>query len=94
MLADIVFRLFTLALFLGIVFFVALRTLKARATTGAEGMVGKIGKTATALAPEGKVLVHGELWTACAHDGASMEPGIKIRVVSINGMELTVERIS
>lgn len=91
---ELLFRIVILAVFIAVTLVVVLWTLKARVVTGAEGMIGKIGKVATALAPEGKVLVRGELWTATARDGASIEPGAKVRVVTINGMELTVERIS
>ena len=52
-------------------FFVAVASLVFRAqisrpTTGSKGLVGEIGVVKKALAPEGKVFVHGELWNARA----------------------------
>jgi membrane-bound serine protease (ClpP class) len=41
------------------------------------------------LAPEGLVLVQGELWRAVAQ-GAPVEPGETVRVVSVNGLTLNV----
>lgn len=79
-----------------LVFVVALaavvKTHKSRVTTGEQGMVGKRGKVRTALSPEGKVLVHGELWDARSEDGTTLEPGTKVEVVSKEDMELVVRR--
>lgn len=60
--------------------------------TGAAGMVGEIGRAETALAPEGKVYVYGELW-----DAVSSEPvpaGKPVRVRALDGMKLLVEPVS
>ena len=42
----------------------AVRARRAKVETGSEGMIGEIGAAVTALAPEGKVFVHGEYWDA------------------------------
>ena len=57
-------------------------------TTGAEGLVGEIGVTAGDLREVGTVRVHGELWRARC--GQELETGTRVRVVSIDGLELTV----
>ena len=57
--------------------------------TGADGLAGKLGVAKSDIDPEGKVLVHGELWRA-----VSVEPiarGTRVRVIGISGLELKVE---
>jgi membrane-bound serine protease (ClpP class) len=66
--------------------------LKARANkvvTGAQGLVGEIGTARTALAPQGKVFVHGELWDAVA--SANLAPGQTVVVRKVNGLQLQVD---
>ena len=66
--------------------------LKARANkvvTGAQGLVGEIGTARTALAPLGKVFVHGELWDAVA--SANLAPGQTVVVRKVNGLQLQVD---
>jgi membrane-bound serine protease (ClpP class) len=66
-----------------------MRALYRKPTTGESGMVGEIGVAKTPLAPEGQVLVHGELWQAIAQNGP-MAVGEKVEVVGVNGLTLTV----
>jgi membrane-bound serine protease (ClpP class) len=66
--------------------------LKARANkvvTGAQGLVGEIGTARTALAPQGKVFVHGELWDAVA--SANLAPGQTVVVRKVDGLQLQVD---
>ncbi len=42
----------------------AVRARRNKVETGSEGMIGETGTAVTALAPEGKVFVHGEYWNA------------------------------
>src|SRR6266567_3858385 len=44
--------------------------------TGAHGMLGETAVAVTALAPQGKVMVHGEYWDAIAQPGSRVEPEI------------------
>jgi membrane-bound serine protease (ClpP class) len=62
-----------------------------RAVTGAEGLVGEIGVARTALAREGKVFVHGELWDAWS--GRPVPAGGRVRVVRMSGLRLEVEPV-
>jgi membrane-bound serine protease (ClpP class) len=57
--------------------------------TGSTGMIGKIGVARTPLNPHGKVFVHGELWDATAP--GEVPAGARVRVVSLEGLRLTVE---
>lgn len=60
------------------------------AATGAEGMIGEIGQTLTALVPHGKVRVHGEIWKAKSN--APIEAGAEVRVVAVKDLEVQVEK--
>jgi len=63
-----------------------------KVTTGAEGLVGAVGVARTDLAPEGTVMVQGELWKARAAEGkGSLAAGSRIKVLAVEGFELTVE---
>jgi membrane-bound serine protease (ClpP class) len=43
---------------------IALKARRNKIATGVEGIVGEVGVAQSALAPSGKVFVHGELWDA------------------------------
>ena len=53
-------------------------------------MIGKIGTVKTDISPVGKVLVRGEVWSAVSTNKQNIPQGTKIRVVSLDGMELGV----
>jgi len=57
--------------------------------TGSEGMVGETGAAVTELAPEGKILVHGEYWTAVSARPVAI--GGRVRVTAIDKLKLKVE---
>jgi membrane-bound serine protease (ClpP class) len=59
--------------------------------TGAEGLVGKLATVRERLAPEGQVLVSGEIWRAVA-DGEPLEPGVQVRIVAVDGLTLRVTK--
>jgi membrane-bound serine protease (ClpP class) len=59
--------------------------------TGAEGLVGKLATVRERLAPEGQVLVLGEIWRAVA-DGEPLEPGVQVRIVAVDGLTLRVTK--
>ena len=67
----------------------AVRARRNKALTGGEGLLNEIGEARTALAPAGKVFVHGEYWDAVS--SSPVEPGGEVRVVSIEGLKLRVE---
>jgi membrane-bound serine protease (ClpP class) len=75
-----------------ITMFLVSLVLKARrnkVVTGDEGMVAEIGEARTALAPRGKVFVHGEYWDA--ESSTPVEEGARVRVVRVDGLLLKVE---
>ncbi len=59
--------------------------------TGTKGLVGEIGIVKKALAPEGKVFIHGELWNAKAQE--EVDENTKVRVVNVVNLMLEVERL-
>ncbi|HEV2719476.1 MAG TPA: nodulation protein NfeD [Thermoanaerobaculia bacterium] len=65
------------------------RARRGRVTTGQEGMIGEIGVARTALGPDGKVFVHGELWNAVAKK--PIDEGARVRVAAVEGLHLIVE---
>jgi membrane-bound serine protease (ClpP class) len=68
---------------------IAMRARRNKVETGREGMIGMVGRAITALAPDGKVFVHGEYWDAVA--ALPVAAGAPIRVVAIDRLKLTVE---
>ena len=70
----------------------AIAAKKRKAVTGEAGMIGALGVARTDLDPEGKVLVHGELWEARARQ--KIPKGARVRVLAIEGLILLVERVS
>lgn len=59
-----------------------------RITTGAEGMVGERAEVIEACAPDGRVRLRGEIWSArCA---SPVGPGETVRVSRVDGLVLEV----
>lgn len=82
----------TLILISGFFAFVAGLVFRAQISkprTGTKGLVGEIGVVKKALAPEGKVFVHGELWNARAQK--EIDENVKVRVVNVENLILEVE---
>jgi membrane-bound serine protease (ClpP class) len=68
---------------------VAIQARKNKIVTGAEGLIGEVAVAQTALAPSGKVFVHGELWDAVAP--TNIPAGEKVVVQKVDGLRLQVE---
>jgi len=58
---------------------------------GLPGMVGARGKAVSDLAPEGIVMIRGELWESKA-EGRRINAGVKVTVVGQEGLKLVVRR--
>jgi membrane-bound serine protease (ClpP class) len=71
---------------------IALRARRNKVVTGAQGLVGEMGVAQTALSPQGKVFVHGELWDAVA--SSPLPPGQMVIVRSIDGLTLQVDPLA
>src|SRR6058998_3137381 len=59
--------------------------------TGAEGLIGKTATVRERLAPEGQVMISGEIWRAVAQ-GEPLEPGAQVRIVEVDGLTLKVAK--
>ncbi|HEX8815525.1 MAG TPA: nodulation protein NfeD [Terriglobales bacterium] len=70
---------------------IAWRARANKVVTGVQGLIGETGTAQTALAPQGKVFVHGELWNATA--SSNVDAGATIVVRRVDGLELRVEPI-
>ena len=67
------------------------RAQRAKVVTGDAGMIGLEGRAETALLPEGKVMVRGELWDAWSP--VRLERGARVRVVGVRGLRLEVSDV-
>jgi len=68
------------------------RAQKSQPRTGSDGLIGEIGVVSKKIDPEGKVLVHGELWRASAK--VSLDEGEKVRVVGVQDLVVAVEPVA
>ena len=66
-----------------------MRAHKNRVATGIEAMVGEVGVARTALGPDGKVFVRGELWNATAR--SEIAEGARVRVRAVEGLRVIVD---
>lgn len=62
-----------------------------KVVTGREDLVGRKAEARTPLAPEGTVMVEGELWQAEIDNGVA-DAGDKLTVTDVNGLKLTVSK--
>jgi membrane-bound serine protease (ClpP class) len=67
---------------------IALKARRNKIVTGAQGIVGETGVAQTALSPQGKVFVHGELWDATA--SSPLPVGQLVVVRRVDGLILEV----
>jgi membrane-bound serine protease (ClpP class) len=70
---------------------IALRARRNKIVTGEQGLVGETGVVQTALSPQGKVFVHGELWDAVG--SASLPVGQLVVVRGVDGLTLQVDAV-
>jgi membrane-bound serine protease (ClpP class) len=68
---------------------IALKARRNKVVTGAQGLVDETAVAQTALSPQGKVFVHGELWDAVA--SSALPPGQLVVVRQIDGLTLQVD---
>jgi len=72
-------------------FLLVTQALKQKEVIGLPAMVGGKGKTVSRLAPEGQVMVGGELWNARAAEG-TIEANAEVLVVAQSGLKLVVRK--
>jgi membrane-bound serine protease (ClpP class) len=73
----------------------ALEVARRRPQGGVSGLVGRVGVVRRAVAPEGDILVAGELWRArrsWADDEHALGEGDHVVVESVHGLTLSVRR--
>jgi membrane-bound serine protease (ClpP class) len=74
----------------------ALAVHRRAALGGADGLVGRIGVVRRTLAPEGDVLVRGELWRArrslAEEEEAGLPEGTHVVVECVHGLTVSVRR--
>jgi membrane-bound serine protease (ClpP class) len=71
---------------------IALKARRNKVVTGEQGLVGETGVAQTALSPQGKVFVHGELWDAIAPSAVPIGQLVVVR--RIDGLTLQVEPLA
>jgi membrane-bound serine protease (ClpP class) len=79
-------------LFFLIIIGLGIKAQRKKPATGAEGIVGEIGKAISDLEPDGLVRVHGEIWDAESID-SKIEAGTKIIVNQVNNLKLKVKKV-
>jgi membrane-bound serine protease (ClpP class) len=70
---------------------IAWRARHNKVMVGPEALMGAVGVAQQELAPQGQILVHGELWVAVAE--MPVAPGESVRVRGVEGLKLLVERV-
>jgi membrane-bound serine protease (ClpP class) len=68
---------------------VAIAAQRRKAVTGNAGMIDSVGVAQTEIAPDGRVFVHGEIWSA--HADSKIAVGARVRVKEVKGLTLVVE---
>lgn len=81
---------FTVAV-VGLMLFLAIRAQGTPVSTGAEGMLHERGTARTAIAPRGKVFVHGELWDAVAAEPVAA--GETVEITAVHNLTLEVRAL-
>jgi len=66
-------------------------SLRRRKVTGAEGMIGVIGKVTETLKPVGTVKIKDEYWQAKSIEG-EIQVGSTVEVMGIDGLQLEVRK--
>jgi membrane-bound serine protease (ClpP class) len=88
----VVTAVFTIsAFFLGMIWLVIKAQVPA-SRTGSAGLIGQVGVVKHAIAPEGKLLVHGELWKA--RSASPIPEGKSAVVVDVDGLTLSVRPVT
>ncbi|HSK78715.1 MAG TPA: nodulation protein NfeD, partial [Thermoanaerobaculia bacterium] len=82
-----VLAVFSLAV-VGFLTMMSLRMSRVPVRTGHEGMLHELGTARTALAPRGKVFVHGEIWDAVAEEPVAA--GETVQVTGVRNLTLVV----
>ena len=83
-----------IALAVGFTFLVVnfgVRALRRQASTGSEGMIGRIGSAKTSLTPTGKIFFQGEIWDAVS--SVPVTEGQPIQITQVEGLTVHVKPV-
>lgn len=69
----------------------ALKARLTRPTTGADGLLDKIGVATTSISNQGTIKIGAEYWKAVSDE--KIKKGARVRVVQVNGLQLKVEKV-
>jgi membrane-bound serine protease (ClpP class) len=69
------------------------RALARRPLLGPSGLIGQLAVARGQLAPEGQVVLHGEIWRAIAQ-GDAVDEGGRVKVVDVEGLTLKVVKVT
>ncbi len=81
--------LVSVAVTLGTVY-MAIKSSKIKSISGVEGLKGAIGVAKSEIDPEGRVMVHGEVWNAVGNE--IIHPGEKVVVEEVEGLKIKVKK--
>ena len=70
---------------------IAVRAERSKVQIGVEALIGAIGVAQQILAPQGQILVHGELWQA--ESATPIAAGDQVRVTGVRNLTLLVEPV-
>ncbi|WP_291330072.1 nodulation protein NfeD [Desulfovibrio sp. UCD-KL4C] len=93
-LGSIIGTVLSFSVFAVVVVFLVAKAHSRKPAVGMQGMVGLEGEVFRTFNNKLKVRVRGEIWNAVNADGAGLELGSKVKVISAEGLTLTVTRIS
>jgi len=80
--------------FLFIVIRAVYKAHRVKPVTGMEGIIESTAVVSSTLRPEGQVKISGEIWRAVSGTGRTIKQGKQVRVVSMDGLTLTVLEIN
>lgn len=91
--ATIVVTVGGVATILGFGVYLAAKAQVAKPASGREGLEGSIATVRHWRGNRGQIFAHGELWSARTADGSALIVGDSVRILRVDGLMLTVERI-
>jgi len=92
--ATIIVTVTGVSLILGVGVYLAARAQTMKPQGGREGLLGSRAEVRRWQNGRGLVFVHGELWSARTADASSLNPGDEVRVVHMEDLMLTVEKVA
>jgi membrane-bound serine protease (ClpP class) len=93
----IITTVFVISLLFILLIYLVVKAHRRKVVTGSQGLVGEIGEVTDEINADkpGLIKLHGELWNAECEPGfgSNLEPGIKVKVIEVNNLKLTVQKV-